>query len=370
MTHDNIHEDSLQPPPVLLHPGPQYGSAQRKWQGIPGIEKTARGRLYATWYSGGDKEGPANYVLLAHSDNDGEDWSAPGLVIDPPGDIRAYDPVLWMDPQGRLWLFWAQCHTWWNGRGGVWCIRCDEPDADEPAWSQPRRIANGVMMNKPLVLRNGDWLLPVAVWAAIPPVLPELKREALSSVLHSGDEGRTFAWQGGADIPHRHFDEHMVVERRDGSLWMLVRTRYGIGQSTSLDGGRTWSAGLPTDIGSPDTRFHVRRLPSGRLLFVGHYGFTERSHLTAMLSEDDGHTWPHRLLLDEREKVSYPDATCSEDGVIHAIYDRDRHGAREILMARFEEQDILAGNLISGGGYLRRLVDHPGAVPAEPVLEH
>ena len=182
MQTDNIHEQSLCPPPVTLDPGVAYRSAARKWQGIPGIERTAGGRLYATWYSGGEKEGPANYVLLVSSDNGGEDWTQPLLVIDPPGDVRAYDPVLWIDPLGRIWLFWAQCHTWWNGRGGVWCIRCDEPDGFNPAWTEPRRIANGVMMNKPLVRENGDWLLPVAVWAAIPPVLPELKGEALSGV--------------------------------------------------------------------------------------------------------------------------------------------------------------------------------------------
>ncbi len=33
----------------------------------------------------------------------------------------------------------------------------------------------------------------------------------------------------------------MVVERKDGSLWMLLRTSYGIGQSVSADGGATWS---------------------------------------------------------------------------------------------------------------------------------
>ena len=33
-----------------------------------------------------------------------------------------------------------------------------------------------------------------------------------------------------------------------------------------------------------------------------------RSHLTALLSEDDGQTWPYYLLLDERNEVSYPDA--------------------------------------------------------------
>jgi hypothetical protein len=33
----------------------------------------------------------------------------------------------------------------------------------------------------------------------------------------------------------------MIVELRDGSLWMLARTKAGISESHSADQGRTWS---------------------------------------------------------------------------------------------------------------------------------
>ena len=59
-------------------------------------------------------------------------------------------------------------------------------------------------------------------------------------------------------------------ERRDGSLWMLVRTLYGIGESTSTDGGRTWSEVAPSDIGHVTSRFFIRRLDSGNLVLVKH----------------------------------------------------------------------------------------------------
>jgi hypothetical protein len=41
--------------------------------------------------------------------------------------------------------------------------------------------------------------------------------------------------------------------------------------------------------------------------------------------------------------VSYPDATQAPDGTIHASWDRDRTTLGEILMARFREDDVLAG---------------------------
>ena len=43
----------------------------------------------------------------------------------------------------------------------------------------------------------------------------------------------------------------MLIERRDKSLWMLARTRYGIGSTVSDNGGRTWSA--PRKLYDPHT---------------------------------------------------------------------------------------------------------------------
>ncbi|MEZ0298857.1 MAG: sialidase family protein [Candidatus Methylacidiphilales bacterium] len=360
----NIHALSLKAPAVNVNPGREYATNTRHWQGIPGIERTSSGRLYATWYSGEKGEMPGNYVLVTRSDDDGLTWTEPVLVIDPGIPVRAFDPVLWLDPQGRLWLFWAQNQGGWNGRGGVWFIRTDSPDSDSPEWTAPRRIGNGVMMNKPHVRTDGEWLLPIAVWGTKPPFLPELKQEALSNVFASTDEGETFVRRGGANVPHRCYDEQMTVDRQDGSLWMLVRTSYGIGQSTSLDGGVTWSPGVPTGIAGPTSRFHIRRLASGRLLLVNHLGFTGRSHLTASLSDDDGQSWTKHLLLDERSDVSYPDATVAADGYIRIIYDRERHKAREILFACVTEADIVAGTLVSPGSYLKRLVNK---IPAEEL---
>jgi len=98
-------DPALAPPPVLAPPGRKYADDTRRWQGIPGIERAANGRLWAVWYSGGDNEGPENYVVLVTSDDDGKTWSGPRLVVDPPGNVRAFDPCLWHDPGGRLWLF-------------------------------------------------------------------------------------------------------------------------------------------------------------------------------------------------------------------------------------------------------------------------
>jgi hypothetical protein len=62
-----------------------------------------------------------------------------------------------------------------------------------------------------------------------------------------------------------------VVERRNRSLWMLARTRYGPGQAASTDAGRTWREWDEpfTKSFNVNTRFLLRKLASGNLLRVG-----------------------------------------------------------------------------------------------------
>jgi len=351
----NADDPALQPPLVNIAPGAEYGDDTRLFQGIPGIERAANERLWATWYAGGPNqpgEGPGNYVVLVTSDDDGQTWSAPKLVIDPPGEVRAYDPCLWHDPQGRLWLFWAQSFNWWDGRSGVWAILSENSGDENPRWSAPRRLCNGIMMNKPTVLSTGEWLLPAAVWerkARSSAHSHDLEAENGANVVVSKDQGATWSWLGRAIVPQRVFDEHSVVERRDGSLWMLVRAAYGIGESVSNDGGKTWSEGRRAAIPHVDSRFFVRRLSSGKLLLVTHNppDKKSRSHLMAHLSDDDGQTWHGGLLIDERNGISYPDGVQAPDGTIYLIYDYSRTGERQILLATFTEEDIVQGDWAS-----------------------
>ena len=188
---------ALSPVVVDLNPGDKYDPEARLWQGIPGIECTLRGRLWAVWYSGGKTEGSDNYVQVVRSEDEGSSWSAPVLVVDPPGLVRAFDPVLWMDPCGKLWFFWAQSYGMYDGRIGVWAIHTDDPDGDSPKWTEPRRLCNGIMMNKPTALSSGEWLLCVAIWQCHKLKLDEYKAERKSNVYCSVDNGAAWELRGG-----------------------------------------------------------------------------------------------------------------------------------------------------------------------------
>lgn len=62
---------------------------------------------------------------------------------------------------------------------------------------------------------------------------------------------------GGADVKGRACDAHMLVEKRDGTLWALVRAQYGVGESFSHGRGKTWIGDSPSKTVThvPHTRF-------------------------------------------------------------------------------------------------------------------
>ncbi len=339
---------------ALKTSGQDHSLESRKFQGIPSLAISSKGQLWATWYAGiTPGEDQNNYVVVATSGNDGKTWTEIN-IIDPDGDgpIRAFDPELWMDPMGRLWSFWAQSIGHDGTIAGVWASTNNNPDKEKSNWSPPRRITDGIMMCKPTVLSSGEWMLPASTWR---------DTDNSARVVVSTDKGQNFNIRGACNVPRevRSYDEHMIVERQDLSLWMLLRTSYGIGESISKDRGETWSTLAPSSIRHPSARFFIRRLRSGNLLLVKHGQIsekTDRSHLTAFLSKDDGRTWSDGLLLDERSGVSYPDGQQGQDGTIYIIYDYSRTDAREILMATFTEDDVVEGNPDSSSVSLRIVV--------------
>jgi len=313
------------PPQYVGAPSGPRAVTNRAFTGIPSMAVTPGGRLWATWYAGATPaEDHNNYVVLSTRGDRGETWTEV-LVVDPDADgpRRAFDPEVWMAPDGKLRWSWSDRNGRDSKTDGLWMIELSEPESEQSPRSRPVRIANGVMMCKPLVLTTGEWALPVCTWFT----------EQSSKMIVSTDAGKTWSIRGGATSPKeaRAFD----------------------------DRGATWPDLIPSRLQHPSARFFIRRLSSGNLLLVKHgplYEKIGRSHLTAYVSKDDGASWQGGLLLDERGGVSYPDGQQDQDGLIRIIYDFSRTGERLILMASFREEDVLAGRTDSESVRLRRLV--------------
>ncbi|QGY48038.1 exo-alpha-sialidase [Maribellus comscasis] len=352
----------LNPPQIIekADVNENHSVESRQFSGISSLAVSPGGRMWCIWYAGPTPgEDLNNYVVLSTSGDKGETWNEV-LVVDPdgPGPVRAFDPEVWIDPNGTLWIFWAQTTKDDNKIIGVWSLKTTDPDNEEPKWSEPRRLTDGVMMCKPLVLSTGEWVLPASTWR---------QNDYSAKAIVSTDEGKTWKERGAVDVPQefRNFDEHMIIEKHNGDLWMLVRTKYGIGKSISSDRGKNWTPLIPSEIQHPAARFFIRRLNSGNLLLVKHGPIdmrTGRSHLMAFISKDDGFSWSNGLLLDERPGISYPDGQQTSDGTIYITYDYNRTKEQNVLFTSFTEDDVLKAtdrqilnvfknrNIVSKGG--------------------
>jgi len=314
-----------------------------RWAGIPGIERTPGGRLFVAWFSGGEKEpAPENTIYMSSSDDGGETFAPAWKAALPRDGARAYDPTLWLAPDGVLWLIFNRSNPQ-AGENGIWARTCLRPDAPRPQWGEEFRVgydgAHSSRMNKPTVLSTGEWVMPTTH-------VPKATHAWVAGGVHyqgvgiSRDQGWTWTLHGAVEAPGWAL-ENMIVERTDGSLVMYIRCGAGvIWQSVSHDRGRSWSEGGPTAIPNPGSRFHVRRLPDGDWLLVNSPNPKKRTGIVACLSADEGETWSEGLLLDERDNVSYPDAALAPDGTLYAVHDRDRNGVGEILLSTFSKSDI------------------------------
>jgi len=131
-----------------------------------GIARTPGGRLWACWVAGED--GAKAFFVCA-----GERRRRRDVVEAGARDRRQSEKLpmprsvlvgnLWTASAGRLWIFFNQSMAQFDGRSGVWAAICENPDAAKPVWSAPKRLWHGFTLNKPTVLSNGDWLLPISL---------------------------------------------------------------------------------------------------------------------------------------------------------------------------------------------------------------
>ena len=379
---------SLQAPNIIINPAEQidehpeyseYLDGNRLWQGIPSVAKDDEsGRLWYAFYSGGETENEYNWSVLYTSDDDGATWSGPKVVVDPEFPVRSFDPNVWLDPDGRLWFFWAQSYYKYDGRAGVWAMFTENPEDENPVWSTPKRIAHGVAMNDPIVLTEksgeleaGTWILPTAVWKRST-THSDLLDIARASCYVSTDKGATWKYQGNVKeyTGNDSYEENMIIEQKDGNgtLRQLIRTQTGIEESYSTDGGKTWTNGVDAQLTATQSRFYIGWLDDATQLLVYNNPPTNtntRSHLTAAISVDGGKTWDNSLIIDERTSTTYPDAHIDSQGNIYISYDHGRTEKGEMMLAKIKKADILAGEIVSDGSYLKKIVNNNTVYPQD-----
>ncbi|MHB8951940.1 MAG: sialidase family protein [Pirellulaceae bacterium] len=366
----------------------------RIFQGCPQVEISEGGRLWATWFGSNVQAERAPYhkdqfSVISTSADGGKTWKEV-FVFDPSELLggSASDPLLWKDPKGNI-RFIGQRNLDFKGiedefATSAWEFTMLDPENQHTAWSAPRLLGNKNMsIMKPLIFPDGTILRSMDDFKCVGS--PDKVR--IRFVKEDVDGKTIFVSELPADAD-AVFAEQMPIIRKDGSLFTFYRAKKGQKFAESFDGGRTWKLGgyYPMQF-SIDTKCILKTLPSGKVLLVANdvqmkeekgkriYYYTDengnerepvkhktaRTRMTAYLSDDDGKTFTHKLLLCDDGEISYPSATLGKDGFIYIVYDQGRGviGQHTILLSKVKEEDILAGELVNGESILNNLISRP-----------
>ena len=170
----------LEPAALISEPGEAYSLDFRKWQGCPTIARTAGGRLWAGWYSGGICEPDENnYNLLVYSDDGRQHMERSGTCYRQPSrdPFKSHGYTVMDGSGGKLWVFWTQteedseqkdengrCLEYTDGIFGVWAVTTQEPESSRPVWTPPVRISDGffavpstVLSDQRILMCPYDW---------------------------------------------------------------------------------------------------------------------------------------------------------------------------------------------------------------------
>ena len=318
-----------------------YFPSSRKWNGIS-TAVSCGNNLFVSWYTGGTKEPHAdNYIPVAASDDGGESWKDPFIIIDPVTSASVVLPVFFVNGKGELLLYYSVLPG--SKMYAIKLIGADGP-LDKIAYEGPFQVSDRTVFVKPTILSDGSIIYVTG------------DEDGYSGVYKSTDDGYSYkkisTIKSAYVKPDKTYTEASVVEKKDGSLWMLSRLEKGydggIEQAFSTDGGMTWTeskGGLAYPLRGPGARSAFIKLKSGALAFVTNDSGA-REMMTVFLSEDDGETWPYSLLLD-RYISAYPEIYQAPDGRILVSYDKGRYTENSIRLSIFTEEDVKAGYFVS-----------------------
>ena len=308
------------------------------------ITELANGDLYLAYYGGAGEYAASTVVYGSRKTLGGNAWTEPAVIASNP--FRSLgNPVIWQAPDGMVWLFYVTRfgETWSSSR-----IKGKVSRDGALTWSDSFVLAlrEGMMVrNHPIVLNNGDYLLPVYHETGAD---TEFTGEDTTSRFLRLKKGTTEWIESGVIKSRKGNLQPGVVQVTDDRLIAYCRragdykptTKGWLVYSESNDGGHTWVEGKDSPFPNPNAALDLKKLRNGHILLVYNDSMSGRTPLTAAISTDGGKTFPHRRNIAEGEGAfSYPTAIETSDGKIHVIFTSD--GRTTIRHAVFDEKWIV-----------------------------
>jgi predicted neuraminidase len=307
------------------------------------ITELTNGDLLLTWYGGDGEYEPGTAVYGSRFGKAASKWSTPVVLARDPF-YSVGNPVVWQAPDGLVWLWYVirPGKTWSSSRIAV---KVSRDGARTWSDSSVMTFEEGTMVrSNPIVLRNGDYLLPVWKETGFDPEVVGADTVSFflryNPVTNSWTESTRFGGRLGALQPAvaQIDDAHLIAYSRRGGGYGPGTSGY-IVRSESTDGGKTWAQGTDTEFPNPNAAIDLLRLRNGHLLLIYNDSPTERTPLTVAISTDNGKTYAFRKnIAVGNHDYAYPYAIQTRDGKIHVVFTSD--GRTIINHAVFEESAI------------------------------
>ena len=328
------------------------------------IVETPEGDLIAAWFHGsGERNANDVQIQGARLRKGASQWSEVFPMADTP-EFPDCNPVLFVDADNRLWLFWVVvlANQWEDSL--LKYRRADRYSNDGPPewnWQDVIHLRPGDAFPEQVAAAFKELNPAEEMWAAYAPPYSEMVMEAsrdplkrqigwmtrnqpltlpsgrillplysdgfnLCLMARSDDRGAT--WQTSAPIAGLGPIQPTLARRKDGTLMAFFRDSGDLPKriqyATSSDEGNTWTLTKDTEIPNPSSSMEVKALADGRWALICNDLDDGRYRLGMFLSEDEGNTWPVRRYLEDdpakANSFAYPSMIQARDGRIHATY--------------------------------------------------
>lgn len=336
------------------------------------------GSLACVWF-GGTMEGMGDISIWMSRLKPGARAWSPAERMSAGKDRSEQNPVLFVAPDGAVWLF----HTSQpGGRQDACEIHCRRSTDGGLSFGPTRRLGafQGIFVRQPVRLGPlGEWLLP-GFRCVTPPAGAWSGGLDTAVMLMSTDAGATWT---ARDVPDSLGAVHMnPVPAQGGVMPAFYRDRFArnLRRSLSRDGGLTWGAADPVPLPNNNSSIQVIRCADGRLALVGNpvnadmsdqrrlslYDEIEeeagqgevvqgtggaiwgvpRAPLTLAFSSDNGATFQQRRDLETgsgyclsnnskdglNKEYSYPSILEGPDGALHVAYTYHRRAIKYLRL--------------------------------------
>jgi predicted neuraminidase len=293
------------------------------------IAETRQG-LLAAWF-GGTREG-ASDVGIWLSRRLRSEWTRPVEVANgtqPDGTRQpCWNPVLFEMPNSVLMLFYKVGPTpqsWWG------MVRMSRDSG--LTWSEARRLPDGRLgpiKNKPVRLSDGAVVGPSSTES---PERPSTWRVHFERTDDGGVTWTATQPLGSGDGVQINAIQPSILIHPGDRLQAVGRTRSGrVFETSSGDGGRTWTSLALTVLPNPNSGLDAVTLRDGRHLIVYNHTTLGRSPLNISLSRD-GATWEAALVLEgEPGEYSYPAVIQTSDALVHITYTWKRQRIKHVVI--------------------------------------